>query len=248
MFLDRNGQVLGVRGPYYGQRVHLTDLPAYVPQAFIAIEDRRFYEHSGVDRMAILRAVLANLRAGETVQGASTISQQLARNLFLTPEQSINRKLREMVLASRIERRLTKDEILELYLNRVYLGDQAFGVDAAAQRFFGKNASDLTLGEAAMLAGLPKAPSRSAPTENLERATARQHTVPDAMVEAGFITHEQHDAAERQRIHVAPPMNAERSLGYAFDMAADQAHGLIGGDTPDLVIQLTIDPTLQEAA
>jgi penicillin-binding protein 1A len=172
MFLDTNGQILGVRGPYYGQRARLAEMPDYVPQAFLAIEDRRFYQHEGVDRMAVLRAIVANLRAGETVQGGSTITQQLARNLFLTPSQTINRKLREMVLASRIERRLTKDEILELYLNRVYLGDQAYGIDAAARRFFGHPAAELTLAEAAMLAGLPKAPSRSAPTESLERAVA----------------------------------------------------------------------------
>ncbi len=248
MFLDRSGQVLGVRGPYYGQRVHLADLPAYVPQAFIAIEDRRFYEHEGVDRMAILRAILANLRAGETVQGASTISQQLARNLFLTPEQSINRKLREMVLASRIERRLTKDEILELYLNRVYLGDQAFGVDAAARRFFGHPAARLTLAEAAMLAGLPKAPSRSAPTESLERATARQHVVLDAMVEAGFITAAQRDRARAQEIHVVQRPPVERSLGYAFDLAVTQARAAVGDAVPDLIVHTTIDSNVQQAA
>ncbi|MCC6786993.1 MAG: transglycosylase domain-containing protein, partial [Hyphomonadaceae bacterium] len=117
-FVDRDGETLGVRGPYYGARVHLAEIPDYVPQAFLAIEDRRFYEHEGVDRIGVLRAVLANLRAGETVQGGSTLTQQLARNLFLTPRQTVNRKLREMVLASRLERRLTKDEILELYLNR----------------------------------------------------------------------------------------------------------------------------------
>ena len=248
LYLDNSGEILGVRGPYYGRRVGLHDLPEYVPQAFIAIEDRRFYEHEGVDRMAVMRALFANLRAGETVQGASTISQQLARNLFLSPAQTMNRKLREMVLASRIERRLTKDEILELYLNRVYLGDQAYGVDAAARRFFGKGATELTLAEAAMLAGLPKAPSRSAPTENLERATARQHVVLDAMVEAGYITADARDRAERQRIRVANRPNYERSMGYAFDMAADQARQLIGADTPDLVIQLTIDPAVQNAA
>ena len=248
MFLDRTGQVLGVRGPYYGQRVHLHDIPVYVPQAFIAIEDRRFYEHEGVDRMAILRAVLANLRAGETRQGASTISQQLARNLFLTPEQSINRKLREMVLASRIERRLTKDEILELYLNRVYLGDQAYGVDAAARRFFGHPAARLTIAEAAMLAGLPKAPSRSAPTESLERATARQHVVLQAMVDAGFITPAQRDQARAQVIHVVQRPPIERSLGYAFDLAVAQARSAVGDQTPDLIVHTTIDGQVQAAA
>lgn len=248
MFVDREGEILGVRGPYYARRARLNEIPDYVPQAFLAIEDRRFYEHEGVDRMAVLRAIFANLRAGETVQGGSTISQQLARNLFLTPKQTINRKLREMVLASRIERRLTKDEILELYLNRVYLGDQAYGIDAAARRFFGKPATELTLAEAAMLAGLPKAPSRSAPTENFERATARQHVVLDAMVEAGFITAEERDAAKAEEIDVVERPNVERTMGYAFDLAVEQARALIGRSSPDLVIQMTIDPAVQRAA
>ncbi len=247
-FLDRDGDSIGVRGPYYGQRVALADIPDYVPQAFLAIEDRRFYEHEGVDRMAVLRALLVNARAGETVQGASTISQQLARNLFLTRTQTINRKLREMVLASRIERRLTKDEILELYLNRVFLGDNAFGVDAAARRFFGHPAAELTLAEAAMLAGLPKAPSRTAPTVNLEAATARQHVVLEAMVAANFITAEQRDEAREQTVRIARQPNMERSLGYAFDLAVEEARNAVGRDTPDLVIQLTIDRDTQVAA
>ncbi|MGE0596599.1 MAG: transglycosylase domain-containing protein [Hyphomonadaceae bacterium] len=247
MFVDSEGEIMGVRGPYYGRRARLADLPEHVPQAFLAIEDRRFYEHEGVDRLAVLRAMMANLRAGETVQGGSTISQQLARNLFLSPAQTVNRKLREMVLASRIERRLTKDEILELYLNRVYLGDQAYGVDAAARRFFGKPAAELTLAEAAMLAGLPKAPSRSAPTESMERATARQHVVLDAMVEAGFITAEERDAARAEEIRVARPPSVERTMGYAFDLAVEQARNAIGRNTPDLVIQMTIDRDVQNA-
>jgi penicillin-binding protein 1A len=248
MFTDSEGEIIGVRGPYYGRRARLGEVPDYVPQAFLAIEDRRFYQHEGVDRMAIFRALLANLRAGETVQGGSTITQQLSRNLFLTPAQTINRKLREMVLASRIERRLTKDEILELYLNRIYLGDQAFGIDAAARRFFGKTANELTLAEAAMLAGLPKAPSRSAPTENFEAATARQHVVLDAMVEAGFITPEQRDEARAERINVIERPSTERAMGYAFDLAVEQARAAVGRETPDLVIQMTINRDVQEAA
>jgi penicillin-binding protein 1A len=248
MFTDSEGEIIGVRGPYYGRRARLGEVPDYVPQAFLAIEDRRFYQHEGVDRMAIFRALLANLRAGETVQGGSTITQQLSRNLFLTPAQTINRKLREMVLASRIERRLTKDEILELYLNRIYLGDQAFGIDAAARRFFGKTANELTLAEAAMLAGLPKAPSRSAPTENFEAATARQHVVLDAMVEAGFITPEQRDEARAERINVIERPSNERAMGYAFDLAVEQARAAVGRETPDLVIQMTINRDVQEAA
>ncbi len=247
-FLDRNGATIGVRGAFYGRRLSLDEMPAHLPQAFLAIEDRRFYEHSGVDRMAVIRAVFANMSAGRTVQGGSTISQQLARNLFLTPAQTVNRKLREMVLASRIERRLTKDEILELYLNRVYLGDAAYGVEAASRRFFGKEVAQLTLAEAAMLAGLPKAPSRSAPTESLERATARQHVVLAAMVEAGFITQEEADTAKAQRIRVRRRSGNEDSLGYVFDMAAEQARQLIPEQASDLVITLTIDNDLQSAS
>jgi len=248
MFLDREGEIIGVRGPYYGRRVSLSELPPYVPQAFLAIEDRRFYEHEGVDRLAVLRAIFANLRAGETVQGGSTISQQLARNLFLSPAQTVNRKLREMVLAARIERRLTKDEILELYLNRVYLGDQAYGVDAAARRFFGKPATEISVAEAAMLAGLPKAPSRSAPTESLERATARQRVVLEAMAAAGFVTSEQARAAAEEEIKVAERPSNERVLGYAFDLAVEEAANLNRDNVSDLVLQLTIDPEIQAAA
>ena len=248
MFVDRDGELLGVRGPYYGRRVRLGDLPDYLPQAFLAIEDRRFYEHEGVDRMAVLRAILANMRAGETVQGGSTISQQLARNLFLNRRQTVNRKLREMVLASRIERRLTKDEILELYLNRVYLGEQAYGVDAAARRYFGKSATELTLGEAALLAGLPKAPSELAPTSNRNGAVERQHVVLDAMVAAGFITAQQRDRARAETLHIVRRPPIERSMGYAFDLAVEQARAAVGADTPDLVIQMTVDRDVQDAA
>ncbi|MBL8548393.1 MAG: PBP1A family penicillin-binding protein [Hyphomonadaceae bacterium] len=226
-FLDREGRTLGVRGPYYGRRIALSDLPEYVPQAFLAIEDRRFYQHRGVDRAAVLRAFFANMAAGRTVQGGSTITQQLARNLFLTPKQTLRRKVQEMVLASRIEQLLAKDDILELYLNRVYFGDQAFGIDAAARRFFGKAPQDLTVAEAAMLAGLPKAPSRTAPSQSLERATERQHQVLLAMVEARYITEEQRQEALKTRINVARS-TSEGALGYAFDMAFAEACNHIG--------------------
>ncbi len=220
-----------------------------MPQAFLAIEDRRFYQHEGIDRMAVLRALLANLRAGETVQGASTISQQLARNLFLTRRQTINRKLREMVLASRIERRLSKDEILELYLNRVYLGDQAYGVDAAARRFFGKTAQELNLAEAAMLAGLPKAPSRSAPTESLERATARQHVVLEAMVDVRL----HHARPARRGARAAYPRGPRDPMSSAPWATPSiwrwrRRAPRLARKSPDLVIQTTLDRPLQEAA
>ncbi|MBY0562873.1 MAG: PBP1A family penicillin-binding protein [Hyphomonadaceae bacterium] len=248
IFVDAEGEIIGARGPFYGQRVALGELPDHVWQAFLAIEDRRFYEHEGVDRMAVLRALWANMRAGETVQGGSTISQQLARNLFLNRRQTLNRKLREMVLASRIERRLSKDEILELYLNRVYLGDQAYGVDAAARRYFNKPAAQLTLAEAALLAGLPKAPSELALSSNLEGALERQQLVLDAMVEADFITPEQRESARAQRIRVAQRSSPERVMGYAFDLALEQARDVVGDRANDLVIEVTIDPDVQNAA
>jgi penicillin-binding protein 1A len=247
-FVDSEGTILGQRGPYYGRRTALADLPDHVPQAFLAIEDRRFYSHEGVDRMAVLRALVANLRAGETVQGGSTISQQLARNLFLTQRQTMNRKLREMVLASRIERRLSKDEILELYLNRVYLGEQAYGVDAASRRYFGHPASELTLAQAALLAGLPKAPSDLAPSSHLEAATERQHVVLQAMVDAGFITAEQRDEARAERIRIIERPSVERTMGYAFDLAVEQARAAVGDQVPDIVIEMTINREVQEAA
>ncbi|MGE0046411.1 MAG: transglycosylase domain-containing protein, partial [Hyphomonadaceae bacterium] len=246
-FLDRQGNTLGVRGPYYGQRVALGDLPSYVPEAFLAIEDRRFYEHRGVDRAAIVRALCANLSAGRTVQGGSTITQQLARNLFLTPRQTVRRKVQEMVLAARIEQLLSKDEILELYLNRVYLGEQAYGIDAAARRYFGVPATELSLAQAAMLAGLPKAPSRSAPTQNLAAAQARQRVVLAAMVEAGFITAEQRDEAATEEITIRE-RPGEGSLGYVFDLATEEANRILDGEPADLVIRTTIDATVQRAA
>jgi penicillin-binding protein 1A len=247
-FIDLKGRVIGIRGPYYGHSVKLSDVPAYVPQAFLAIEDQRFYEHGGVDRQAIARAATANLMHLRTVQGGSTITQQLCKNLFLTRDKSIRRKLQEMILAGRVERKLTKDEILELYLNRVYLGDQAYGVDAASRRYFGKSAADITVGEAAMLAGLPKAPSQNTPTDNFDRAKARQRVVLQSMVEAKFLTPEQATAAAAQPIRIARGGGVETDLGYVFDMAADQARKLTGDKVPDMVVRITVDPALEAAA
>lgn len=247
-FTDASGRIIGVRGPSYGRMMRLADLPAYVPQAFIAIEDRRFYDHGGVDNMAILRAAWANLTAGRTVQGGSTISQQIAKNLFLSRDQTLDRKLQEVIIASRLEEMLSKDELLELYLNRVFLGEQAYGVDAAARRFFGVSAAELTLAQAAMLAGLPKAPSRTVPTTHFSRAKERQALVLDAMREAGFITSEQHAEAIAEPINVQTNGPAEGGLGWVFDMAAEQAENLTSATVPDLVIQLTIDLRLQALA
>jgi len=247
-FADINGKTIGIRGAFYGRSVTYKELPPHVWQAFIAIEDRRFFEHRGVDRQGMIRALLANVSAGGTVQGGSTITQQLVKNLFLTPERSIRRKLQEMILAGRIEARLTKDEILDLYLNRVDLGSQAFGVDAAARRYFGKSAMQLTVAEAALIAGLPKAPTDLSPTRNLAKSKARQLVVLEAMRDAGYITPQLRAEAGEAAITLAGRASGEGELGYIFDMAVDEARKRSGQMSPDLVLRLTVDVALQDAA
>ncbi|MGE3302983.1 MAG: transglycosylase domain-containing protein [Hyphomonadaceae bacterium] len=247
-FVGPKGEIVGVRGAYHGRRVTLDDVPGYVPQAFLAIEDQRFYEHKGIDRLAVIRAALANLARLGTVQGGSTITQQLCKNLLLSPDRTIRRKLQEMILAGRVERALSKDEILELYLNRIYLGERAYGVDAAAHAYFNKPARELSLPEAAMLAGLPKAPSAYAPTRYFARAKERQRLVLQSMADTGAITREEADAAFAVPVKVVPSTLREGDLGYVFDMASDQARKLAGPKTPDLVVHITVDPALQQAA
>ena len=250
--IDRNGEILDVRGPLYASPVTLDALPPHVVNAFIAIEDRRFYAHHGVDLQGSLRAVLTNLRAGRSVQGGSTLTMQLVKNLILTPERSLRRKVQEMRLALALERRLSKTEILELYLNRVYLGAGAYGLQAASMRYFGKDATELSLSEAALLAALPKAPSRLDPTTNLEAARARAAQVLRAMQEAGFIEQVELDAAlaEPAQIQAAAEQTLRdaNAYGYIFDDAVAQAEALIDQRPADLVIQVTIDPVLQELA
>ncbi len=249
---DRNGEILAVRGPLYARAVGLDELPEHVPQAFLAIEDRRFYEHDGVDQRGVLRALWVNFRAGRSVQGGSTITMQLVKNLILTPDRLLRRKLQEMRLALALEENLTKTEILELYLNRIYLGARAFGVEAAAQRYFSKSATELSLAEAALLAALPKAPSRLDPTVNLDAAQARAAQVLAAMLDAGFIDQAAHDQALANPAIPAPPAldpQAGVTWGYVFDYAVAEAERLLLGEAiPDLVIRTTIDPELTLAA
>ena len=190
-----DGSVLAQRGEMAGANVSLKDLPPYLPKAFIAIEDRRFYSHYGIDPVGILRAAVTNVLHRGVSQGGSTLTQQLAKNLFLTQERTLQRKLQEVELALWLERKHSKAEILELYLNRVYFGSGAYGVEAAAQRYFGKSARNVTLAEAAMLAGLVKSPSRLAPNRNPEGAQARAQTVLAAMADAKFITEAQAQAS-----------------------------------------------------
>lgn len=246
-FIDSRGETIAVRGFRYGRAVSARTLPRHVVDAFIAAEDRRFREHTGVDGWAIVRAFIANARAGRTVEGASTITQQLVKNLFLTPDQTLKRKAQEARLAGDLERLLSKDDILDLYLNRIYLGAGAYGVDAAAHTFFNKAPADLTLAEAAMLASFPKAPSRLTQHAQSARAKERQEYVLEQMVEAGFITQAQADEAAAQPL-VFTKDKDDLFTGHALDFAIERAQEILPNPPPDMVIKLTLDLRLQEAA
>ncbi len=247
-FLDRNGAVLAVRGPRHGQVVSIGQMPAYLPHAFLAAEDRRFYAHHGVDLEGVARAAWADVGAHHVVQGGSTITQQVARNIFLNADQTLKRKLQEAALAWRIERMLSKDEILELYLNRIYFGDGAYGVEAAAQTYFGKPARSLTLSESALLAALPKAPSKLDPVNDLDAAEARAHTILAEMRQDGWINAAEQQAALKSPPTLVPEKPAEGDFGYVLDLAAQHARDLAQNGAPDLIVRLTVDPRLQATA
>jgi penicillin-binding protein 1A len=248
-FRDEAGRVLTIRGARHGEAVALDALPAHVPQAFLAVEDHRFFEHEGVDLRAIARAFGENLGAQRVVQGGSTITQQLVKTLYLKPDRTLKRKIQEARLAWAIERTTPKREILEIYLNRVFFGEQAYGIDAAARRYFGKRATALSLSEAALLAALPKAPSRLAPDENRVGAYERMRVVLIRMAEVGFITPAQRDAAILAPPPIRPPVvYAEGDLGWAFDAAARRVREAAPDAPGDLIVTLTIDTRLQAMA
>ena len=242
-----DGSVLAQRGEMAGANVSLKDLPPYLPKAFIAIEDRRFYSHFGVDPYGILRAAVTNVLRRGVSQGGSTLTQQLAKNLFLTQERTFARKLQEAELALWLERKYSKNEILELYLNRVYFGSGAYGVEAAAQRYFGKSAKNVTLGEAAMLAGLVKSPSRLAPNRNPEGAEARAKTVLTAMAEGKFITEAQAQAASAHPAISVKPAGAG-TVNYVADWIGEVLDDLVGQIDQSIRVETTLDPKLQTAA
>jgi len=245
-FRSEDGTLLAIRGPRYGRKVAIGDLPAHVPQAFIAAEDKRFYEHDGADTTAIARAAWLNWRQGRTVSGASTITQQLIKNLVLDPRQTIKRKVQEVELARELEDRLSKDQILELYLNRVYFGAGFYGLDAASRHYFGKPPGELTLAEASLLAALPQAPSRLALTGNMDEARQRQDYVLGEMADAGFISTLEAEFARMEDITLADRPADAPEFGYALDAAAAKLPELLpDGAAPDLVVTLTIEPELQ---
>jgi penicillin-binding protein 1A len=247
LIVGLDGKTLVTRGEMAGTDVPIKELPAFVPKAFIAIEDRRFYSHHGVDPVGLLRAAWANVSHRGVAQGGSTITQQLAKNLFLTQERTVGRKMQELVLALWLERKFSKAEILELYLNRVYFGSGAYGIEGAAQRYFGKSARQLRLAEAAMLAGLVKSPSRLAPSRNADRAERRAQRVLAVMTELGFVTDAMASAALAQPAQ-AVKLAGAGSVNYIADWIMDVLDDLVGRVEEDLVVETSIDPMLQVAA
>ncbi len=242
-----DGRLLSNRGKMGGEAVSIRELPHYVPAAVIAIEDRRFQDHFGVDPIGILRALISNALAGHIVEGGSTITQQVAKNLFLTPDQNLGRKIQEALLALWLEQTYTKAEILELYINRVYFGAGAYGIEAAAQRYFGKSARNLSLGEAAILAGVLQAPSRLSPDTHPEAAAERARLVLNAMAEEGYISDAEAEAAaidpnKRIRTRVA---GAEY---YVADWVEQLMASYLGEVDQDVVVHTTIDWDLQKQA
>ncbi len=242
-----DGSPAVVRGQGHGMSVPLQDLPPYLIDAVLATEDQRFFSHPGIDVFGLARAMLANLKAGTVVQGGSTLTQQLAKNIFLTPERTIDRKIQEAMLALWLEAKFTKEEILTLYLNRVYLGGGAYGVEAASQRYFGKSARDVTLAEAAMLAGLLKAPSRYAPTNDLARSRERAATVLASMVREEYITHADGQHAYDNPARLAGAARSQ-SINYFADWVMDLVPGFAGRPNASLLVRTTLDPTMQRAA
>ncbi len=244
--LAADGSTLAVRG-LSKNYVRLSDLPKHVANAVVAIEDRRFYSHPGFDPVGFGRAMAENIKARRWVQGGSTLTQQLAKNLFLSSDRTLKRKLREMGMALWLEYKFHKDEILELYLNRVYFGHQAYGIDQAARRYFGKHATKLTLSEAAMLAGALKAPSLLNPKRNIKAARARAELVLAAMSEAGFIT-----PLTAKTASLSPAKVQKRDLpinsNYIADWIAELVPEYVRDFSSDLVIETTIDNRLQNSA
>ena len=247
LILGDNGATLATRGDMGGAAVPIGELPDYVPNAFIAIEDRRFYSHGGVDPWGITRALVADVLHRGKAQGGSTITQQLAKNLFLTQERTVTRKAQELVLALWLEHKYGKRQILELYLNRVYFGAGAYGIEGATQRYFGKSARQLTLPEAAMLAGLVQAPSRLAPNHNPQGAERRAAIVLADMAELKMITPGAAKIAFAHPAHAIKPP-AAGSINYVADWVMDAVNDLIGKFDEDIVVDTTIDPALQNAA
>ncbi len=242
-----DGSVIANRGATGGEALSLANMSPYIPEAVISIEDRRFYYHFGFDPIGFARAMVTNVVSGRMVQGGSTLTQQLAKNLFLSPERTLERKVQEVLLALWLEHKFTKDQILAMYLNRVYFGSNAYGVEAASRRYFNKSARDVNLGQAALLAGLLKAPSRLSPARNPDAAEERAQVVLGAMKDAGYITDREVATAMSQN----PVKTKSYWTGagqYVADMVVARLPNMLGDIKEDLVVDTTIDPALEQTA
>jgi penicillin-binding protein 1A len=241
---DRTGHVFARFGDVVGEKLRLGDMPAYLPAAFIAVEDRRYWQHPGIDLIGLARAAWIDLTAGHIVQGGSTITQQVAKNLFLSNARTVGRKVQELLLTLWLEHHFSKRQVLDIYLNRIYLGSGTWGVDAAARVYFGVSARRVTLWQAAVLAGLPRAPSRFNPRVDPSAATARANEVLNAMVETGVITAAQaHDAEANGAVPPGPPIAA----GWFADWLAAQAEPILPPNQ-DVTLRATLDSRIQSVA
>ncbi len=249
--LDRNGNVIERIFAENRTVVPLSAMPVYLPQAFVAAEDSRFYTHPGLDLWSVFRAAINNIRSGRRGQGGSTITQQVARSLLLTPEKTYLRKFKEAILAWRIDTLLSKDDILHIYLNQIYLGNGAYGVEAAAQVYFGKNARNLSLGEVAILAGLPQAPSRYSPDRNLSAARARQRYVLNRMVVNEYVNEEAARSAYNSPVRIVENTLNKRAVnGYFVQLVRKQAEKILGRslNRAGVRIRTTMDAAQQKQA
>ena len=246
--LAANGTEVATVGEMWGELIPAEELAPVLPQAVLAIEDRRFFTHGGIDAFGVIRAAWQNAVEGRVVAGGSTISQQVAKLVFLSPERSVKRKIQEAMLAFWLEREFTKEEILTIYLNRAYFGAGAYGVDAAARRYFSRSARDLDLAQAAMIAGLLKAPSRYSPANDLKLARKRASVVVDAMVDAGFLTVAEGKAAKARVKTLSVVPRSGPPASYFVDWVLEQVPGYVGRDHGALRVLTSLDPARQRAA
>ena len=245
---DADGREIATYGDIYGDPLRLADVPPYLVQAIVATEDRRFFEHFGFDPVALVRAIVANLRAGQVRQGGSTLSQQLAKNIFLKPDRTLRRKVQELLLAFWLEANFSKEQIFTLYINRVYLGSGTYGVDAAARRYFGKSARQVSLHEAAVLAGLLKAPSRYSPARSSKAAEDRARVVLSTMVAANFLDRKTADRTAALRLKPVAGTARSDAARYFTDWALERVAGFVGRAESDLIVRTTMDARLQRLA
>lgn len=245
---DADGREMSTYGDIYGDPLRLADVPPYLVQAIVATEDRRFFDHFGFDPVAVARAAVTNVRAGRVRQGGSTLTQQLAKNIFLKPDRTLRRKVQELLLAFWLEANFTKEQIFTLYINRVYLGSGTYGVDAAARRYFAKSARQVSLHEAAVLAGLLKAPSRYSPVRSRKAAEDRAKIVLGTMVAAGFLDEKTAMRTAARRLRPVAGTKRSDAARYFTDWALERVTGFVGRAGKDLIVRTTMDARLQRLA